>query len=1002
MKKAIVIFAIFVFIFSYVFATNNEGKINNENEIKKTPLPYGPKAYEPRPDPSPTRSFATVGTGTTVSTTTETTPFGTFYHDGHNEILYTAAELSAAGLPPGDITSIGFEVVAASTQIMNGFKVKMKHTTATEVTGWESSFSNNYSGTWTAAAGWNDIGLTANFNWNGYDNLLLKICFDNTSYTTNSTVYYDIYAGMNGWAYNDGTSGCSDPWEGTTDQRPNTRFGYVGTTPELAVAPTSYDFGLINKGLCSDYQSFTLSNVGIGTIAVSAITITGADSSHFEISGNPAPCDIPPTQTVDVRFCPTSTGVKNAFLTISDDRSTTDIPLSGEGFIADPSDLYVDNVSYTGADFGWTENGSAAMWNIEVGLPGFTPGNMEYVQAYLGVTNPYSGAGLTDGTSYEFYVQSDDGTRETSGWAGPLAFNTLCYAYSIAFSEDFDDVTTPALPVCWSSYISSTSTFAVVESYTSGTPYSAPNHVRLYNSADIDADLYLVSPFISSDISTTRARFYAKGTVGDSLLVGIMTDPADTLTFTPYQIILLTATYTEYTVDFTTRDDNYVAFKAGLSATYRTAYIDDFNWEEIPTTPIFEITPTEMDFGTKLVGDTSDPQTFVVENVGVDSLTITSVSLADRDTENFNLVDYHTYPLKLGTGDTIQVDVSFAPISEGTKTVDLVVVDTEMRAIHNVPLTGVSVDITDWDYVIISMGTNGSSADSVDAVLQQTRATGGIIYEIPAYGSISSIPAVFLMLGMFTPGRHILIDAEFDNTFAPYLDNGGSMWLEGGDTWYWDPGHAGGTSHHLTYFDITALADGTSDLTQADGITDTWTAGLSSQYDGDNSFVDHITGTTDGYEVFENVAIGYYCAVAHQPQMTRVDSFRTVGASFELGGVADSLVLAVYDFLVNGWVNSIDIPQNVTIAAVANGADTDVTISWDAVAGAASYTVYRADDPYAAFPGSWTAQTGITDLFWNYTSSSGGEYYCVTASTTALFAPARINKPTKNFYSEPK
>ncbi|MBC8384894.1 MAG: hypothetical protein H8E57_05200 [Candidatus Cloacimonetes bacterium] len=61
----------------------------------------------------------------------------------------------------------------------------------------------------------------------------MKICFDNTSYTTNSTVYYDIYAGMNGWSYNDGTSGCSDPWEGTTDRQQIFLF------PEKAFLPYS-------------------------------------------------------------------------------------------------------------------------------------------------------------------------------------------------------------------------------------------------------------------------------------------------------------------------------------------------------------------------------------------------------------------------------------------------------------------------------------------------------------------------------------------------------------------------------------------------------------------------------------------------------------------------------------------------------------------------------------------------------------------------------------------
>ncbi len=90
-----------------------------------------------------------------------------------------------------------------------------------------------------------------------------------------------------------------------------------------------------------------------------------------------------------------------------------------------PSNLNATNILTTQADFGWTENGSATIWNIEVGAPGFTPGTSTYIQAYTGITsNPYTGIGLTASSNYDFYVQADCGTRETSNWAGPEAFST--------------------------------------------------------------------------------------------------------------------------------------------------------------------------------------------------------------------------------------------------------------------------------------------------------------------------------------------------------------------------------------------------------------------------------------------------------------------------------------------------------------------------------------------------------------------------------------------------
>ena len=113
-----------------------------------------------------------------------------------------------------------------------------------------------------------------------------------------------------------------------------------------------------------------------------------------------------------------------------------------------PSSLNVTNILETQADFGWTENGSATVWNIEVGAIGFTPGTGTQLVAYTGVTsNPYTGIGLTASSNYDFYVQADCGGRETSTWAGPEAFSTPSAPSGLAagdiaftaFNADGDD-----------------------------------------------------------------------------------------------------------------------------------------------------------------------------------------------------------------------------------------------------------------------------------------------------------------------------------------------------------------------------------------------------------------------------------------------------------------------------------------------------------------------------------------------------------------------------------
>ncbi|MBC8385147.1 MAG: carboxypeptidase regulatory-like domain-containing protein [Candidatus Cloacimonetes bacterium] len=73
-----------------------------------------------------------------------------------------------------------------------------------------------------------------------------------------------------------------------------------------------------------------------------------------------------------------------------------------------------------------------------------------------------------------------------------------------------------------------------------------------------------------------------------------------------------------------------------------------------------------------------------------------------------------------------------------------------------------------------------------------------------------------------------------------------------------------------------------------------------------------------------------------------------------------------------------DAPVNVTISE--DG--TNVTLNWDAVVGATSYTVYSDTDPYGDF--LTEEESGITETTWNELLSSAGDmkFYRVTAANT--------------------
>ena len=105
----------------------------------------------------------------------------------------------------------------------------------------------------------------------------------------------------------------------------------------------------------------------------------------------------------------------------------------------EPSAQTESNITSSSADLGWTENGSATTWDIELGTAGFTPSG---TPTQSGVTaNPYTYPGLASGTSYDWYVRADCGSGSYSNWVGASTFTTAqapAPVQSLPFSEDWE------------------------------------------------------------------------------------------------------------------------------------------------------------------------------------------------------------------------------------------------------------------------------------------------------------------------------------------------------------------------------------------------------------------------------------------------------------------------------------------------------------------------------------------------------------------------------------
>ncbi|NOX48898.1 MAG: PKD domain-containing protein [Chlorobi bacterium] len=174
---------------------------------------------------------------------------------------------------------------------------------------------------------------------------------------------------------------------------------------------------------------------------------------------------------------------------------------------------------------------------------------------------------------------------------------------------------------------------------------------------------------------------------------------------------------------------------------------------------------------------------------------------------------------------------------------------------------------------IVDLDANNNSAPAMLDAMSANGVTAEILSSIP--DDLELYSSVFLCLGIYAD-NHVLSSGE-GQEFADFLNAGGNLYMEGGDTWYYDsptPVHP--------MFNINATEDGTSDLSNVLGEDGTFTEGMSFGYSGDNSYVDHLTATSPAFEILANQSPAYGTGVAYD-----AGTYKTIGCSHEFGGLDD-------------------------------------------------------------------------------------------------------------------
>ncbi|MDP2188039.1 MAG: GEVED domain-containing protein [Sphingobacteriaceae bacterium] len=246
----------------------------------------------------------TIGTGTVVNTNTGyPSPYGGFYWGARHQFLILASELSASGINPGLLRSIAFSVNQPAGSPLNDFEIKLGHTTATDLNAWQpGTVQAFFAPSVTDTAGWNIYPFSTPFLWNGVSNLVVEVCFQNSSFTTNGIVNQTTTTFNSSYWYRADAPGvCANTLNtGSMMQRPNMRLGgsfgfewrnlstgalVTSTLPIATVSPlvtTNYEYRL-NDASCTAADTMTvfvlapLPDVGVTqVISPGALTLGSA------------------------------------------------------------------------------------------------------------------------------------------------------------------------------------------------------------------------------------------------------------------------------------------------------------------------------------------------------------------------------------------------------------------------------------------------------------------------------------------------------------------------------------------------------------------------------------------------------------------------------------------------------------------------------------------------------------------------------------------------------
>ncbi|GEM_PF-1235199 len=262
----------------------------------------------------------------------------------------------------------------------------------------------------------------------------------------NGMIYYDVDNNVNTVWYDAPTAGNQ---EGTGNP-----FETVGTTVLPTAVDGTYQFyaaSELNGCFSVDRELVTVEvapvNVDLDPIAADC---NNAPTGSFVLAN--VDCGMAPfTYSVDGgAFGPIPTDLLPGVHSVVVQDANTDLSATIYIVVDDapaPFGLIMVDITDQGGQVSWNAGATETAWNVEWGLPGFTPGTGAEIGSANALDTFQIITGLDGNTTYDIWVSADCGAGTTTGSWEMITFTTDCGIYTLPFFETFED--NSETRVCW-------------------------------------------------------------------------------------------------------------------------------------------------------------------------------------------------------------------------------------------------------------------------------------------------------------------------------------------------------------------------------------------------------------------------------------------------------------------------------------------------------------------------------------------------------------------------